>query len=98
MYKFSLKCSLPDIESMMDNLMDKPLIIIKEPKQARRLGIYTQPLRDMKVLNISQDPKTKETVAYLKCNNIIRPGWITKKKSKKIEYVFKDLLIPKELY
>jgi len=97
-YTFKLKNSLPDIEQMMDDLIDKPLIIIKEPKKARRLGIYTKPLREQKVLNISQDPKTKETVAYLKCNNVLSPGWVTKNRSKRIEYTFRDLMIPKNLY
>ena len=99
MYTFNLKSTLPDIEKMMDELIEKPLIIIREPKRARRLGIYAKPLREQKVLNISKDPKTKETVAYLKCNNIIKPGGVTKKNRKrKVEYIFNDLMIPKDLY
>jgi hypothetical protein len=99
MYIFNLKNSLPDIEKMMDELIAKPLIIIKEPKSARRLGIYAKSLREQKILNISQDPKTRETVAYLKYNNILRPGKVKKNNGKrKIEYIFDDLLIPKDLY
>jgi len=94
MYKFKLKPSLPNIEKLMDELIDSPFVIIKDEKLARRLGIYAKPLRDEKILHISPDKKLNETVAFLKCNNFRRPNSVSKKKGKRIEYTFDSLLAP----
>lgn len=98
MYTFKMKPSLPDIEKMMDDLINKPLIKIDDKNNAKKLGKYAKPLRERKVLTIAQDKRLNETIAYLKCNNVIRPGSVTKKKGRKIEYIFDDLLIPRDLY
>jgi len=95
MFKLSIKPSNKDIEVLMDRLIAEPLVIITDDKKARRLGIYAKPLRDRGVLHISPDAKLKETVAFLKCNNYYKANMVKKKKGKRIDYEFNDLLIPK---
>ena len=94
MYTFSMKAKYKDVEKLLDELMDNPYLIIKDKQKATRLGQIAKELRDKKVLHISQDPKLKETIAILKVNNAIRPDVVCKKKSKKIKYIFEDLLLP----
>lgn len=98
MYTLKLKNSLQDMEKMMDDLINKPLIRINDKNNAKRLGRYAKPLRERKVLTIAKDKRLNETIAYLKCNNVLRPGSVRKKKGRKIEYIFDDLLIPRDLY
>jgi hypothetical protein len=95
MYTFRLKRSASDdVEQLLDTLIDNPLVILRNDKLARKLGIYAKSLRDEKILHISPDKKLNETVVFLKCNNYIKPKSIVKKKGKRIEYVFNDILVP----
>jgi hypothetical protein len=94
MYTFRLKPKLLNIEKLMDDLIEYPLVIIKDDKLARKLGIYAKPLKDEKILHISHDGKLDETVAFLKCNNYRVPNSVQKKKGKRIEYIFDSMLFP----
>lgn len=96
MYEFKLKRGLPLIESIMDELINNPLVSLPDKSTSIRLGIYCKPLRDRRILNVLWDDKTNEKFASLKVNNVLRPGVVHKKNGgKQITYVFEDLLIPK---
>ena len=98
MYTFKMKTKYNDVEDMLDRMMSKPLILIKEPGKARKLGQIAKPLRDARILHISPDDKLGESVAFLKVNNVIKPKSVKKKKGKRIEYKFDNMLIPITLY
>lgn len=89
MYKFSIKASLPRIETVMDKLWKEPYVILKDPIVARNLGVYAKPLRKNKILHISQDKRTKETIAVLKRKPV------QKKRGRKVDYIFEDTFLPK---
>ena len=97
MYSFRMKAKYPEVEKLMDEMLVKPLIIIKEPKKASLLGQICKPLRDEKVLHISPDKRLGESVAFLKINNV-NGKKVKKKKGRKIEYLFENMMIPPEIY
>ena len=81
----------------MDEMLVKPLVIIKEPKNASMLGQIAKPLRDEGVLHISPDKRLGESVAFLKINNV-NGKKVKKRKGRKIEYLFENMLVPPEIY
>ena len=96
MFTLPIKYKYKDIEQMMDDLMEMPHIYIKDIVKARRLGSHASDLRNMKLLHISHDTITGESICSLKCNNFYIPGNVTKvKDKKKIKYVFDFTNIPK---
>ena len=98
MYTFKMKHQYEEIEDLMDKMLVKPLVIIKEPKKASLLGQVAKPLRDEGVLHISQDRKLHgETIAFLKINNV-NGKKVKKKKGRKIEYLFENMMIPPNVY
>ncbi len=92
-YKFSIKRNLPNLERLMDGLINEPYVIIKNKSTVQSLGIYGRELRKRKILHISPDEKLGESVALLKINNHTRPGSVKKKKGRKIDYIFEDTFI-----
>jgi len=98
MYSFKMKPRYPEVERLMDEMLIKPIVIIKEPKQASKLGQIAKPLRDEGVLHISQDKKLHgETIAFLKINNV-NGKKVKKKKGRNIEYLFENMMIPPNIY
>ena len=86
------------LNEMIDRLITGETLIYDNGKTARNLGKYAKVLRDKKnpLLHLSYDRGSSECIAYLKLNNKINPGFITKyqKKGKPV-YRFKDTLLPK---
>ena len=97
MYSFKIKSQYKEIEDLMDEMLVKPIIIIKEPKQASKLGQIAKPLRDEGVLNISRDKHLGESVAFLKINNV-NGKKVKKKKGRDIEYLFENMMVPPNIY
>jgi len=97
MYSFKMKPCYPEVERLMDEMLCKPIVIIKEPKQASKLGQIAKSLRDEGVLNISRDKHLGESVAFLKINNV-NGKKVKKKKGREIEYLFENMMIPPNIY
>ena len=98
MFEFTMKNKFADVEEMMDDLISNPMIIIKNKQKARKLGQIAKPLRDEKILHISPDKVLNESVAFLKCNNVIKPNSVVKHKGKHIKYEFDSLLHKNKIY
>lgn len=99
MYEFLLKHGHPKIEAIMDELMNAPHVPMpKDPIVARKFGIYAAPLKKAGYLKIYSTPPRDseyEAIVVLKINNYHKPNNVIKKKGKRIEYIFKDTLIPR---
>lgn len=101
MFTLPIKQKYIKLENLMDNLMIDPVVVVKNTKintkTVQLLGIFGQELRRKKMLNVSYDPKLKETTLILKCNNFYNPGAVTKKINDHgcIKYIFNDTNIPK---
>jgi hypothetical protein len=96
MYEFILSASkrAKEIEILFDELISSPYITLKDSKTASKLGKYCKELRkdDRKILHISSDCILGENIAFLKVNNYVKPGVVTKKRNRKfIIYEFQDL-------
>ena len=100
MYRFTLKASrnkpVPkDVEFYMDELINNPFVIFPNTEISWKLGLFCKELRRRKILHISSDERLKEPIGILKINNAIRPNSVVKHKSKTIDYIFSDTLLPK---
>ena len=100
MFEFAPKRNIPEMESMMDDLVMGKTLTYRNGKKARLFGIYAKPLRNKKnsILHLSYDSLSGESIAYLKINNHIRPNIVSKytKKGKPM-YIFRDTLLPKKV-
>lgn len=99
MFEFVPKRNLPEMESIMDNLIAGKTLTYKNGRMARQFGIYAKPLRSKqrKILHLSYDSFSGESIAYLKINNNIRPNIVSKYRKKgRPVYIFRDTLIPKK--
>ena len=86
------------LNEMIERLVNGETLIYNNGKISRNLGKFAKKLRDKKnpLLHLSYDRGSGECIAYLKLNNKIHPGSITKyRKRGKPVYHFKDILLPK---
>jgi hypothetical protein len=98
MFEFTPPRRDEKLNEMMDRLISGETLIYDNGKTARNLGKYAKVLRNKKnpLLHLSYDRGSGECIAYLKLNNKINPGSITKyRKRGKPVYRFKDTLLPK---
>jgi len=101
MFTLPIKPKYIVLEDLVDHLIVEPVVVVKNTKNNTKavqlLGIFGRELRRKKMLNMSYDPKLKETSLILKCNNYYNPGSVIKKKNGhgSINYMFNDISIPK---
>lgn len=86
------------LEEIMDDLVGGIPLVHKNGPLARKLGSYTKQLREKQrpIMHLSYDYGIKESIAYLKINNKIKPNSVKKyhKKGKPV-WLFHDTLLPK---
>lgn len=68
------------LNGMMDRLINGETLIYSDGNTARDLGKYAKVLRNKKnpLLHLSYDRGSGECIAYLKLNNRVYPGIITR--------------------
>ena len=88
MYQVKIRPSRVDLENVMDQLIEKPYIILKDDNLVHKIGMNFKDLRHLKFLIIANDMKTHTTVLLLKRNNHTNPGSVVKIKSRRIVYQF----------
>lgn len=85
MYRLKLPGNLPDIESLIDNLIEQPYVELNNSGQSRKLGFYTKDL-PKGVLKIYWNRELKESIAILKVKEATKKNG----KGKSIEYILGD--------
>lgn len=92
-FVMNLNKKFSDLESAMDLLIDGEPLVYKNDNMQQRLGRFCNELRDRKILHLSYDRVTNESIAYLKINNRKKPNSVKKETNNiRIKYVFNDCL------